>query len=796
MFNSGILDVVIGLVVVYLQLSLVCTAVHELIAARLKTRAKELERGLSKLLMSPQLLEKFYGHPLIQGLRPDGQKPSYIPSQTFALTLMDIVRRHSFEGTLASALAAAQKSQDLQLNAQSVYQTANASLKAAQAVRDAANAAMAGLGQSASAAERLDAAKTAQTALNEHAAADAANTDALAKQNAALQALVDALNFQKNLHASVDEAKRTEDAAALAEQALADNPNDETAKQNAAQARAAADAAAALITPSTASLLTEARDKVVGVSEGVVPPELKTALLALLDNAGDNLGKAQTNLEQWFNDAMDRVSGVYKRKSQYVVVAIAVLVTVLANVDSMQIADSLSHDKALRESLVAAAPELAKADEKAVDAERNAGQTTVAPAPTPAPSVTPKTGSQTATQAAATANAAAQATPAASPAATASPTPPLTNIRASWDVLKNLGLPIGYVRVCTAGEDKVIDKCASAIDDYYNAETKLAAADASVSKANAALLTVGANKTAAQAALTKAQAEQDAARKADDQALAFGIAAKQFKPPLPNSTPNPSNPSMVTRVKELVKQETAFRAATAALAKATEDAEKESLKQTGVEQARKDAEDAATALAKAKEDAKKDPSKQSDVANAQAKVDTTAAAFSKAANDAKQAADQQQSVQSARKAVETAAKVVEDARKPFNDEKEKLRANCPRCMKEAGLSQNERKQRLPTTHDHDFFGDSEISLWNLITGGSPWEATKAVVSDSWNLLYSHWLGWLLTVFAISLGAPFWFDTLNRLMVIRSTVKPSEKSQTQESKDNPAGGDGDKENTKK
>ena len=37
------------------------------------------------------------------------------------------------------------------------------------------------------------------------------------------------------------------------------------------------------------------------------------------------------------------------------------------------------------------------------------------------------------------------------------------------------------------------------------------------------------------------------------------------------------------------------------------------------------------------------------------------------------------------------------------------------------------------------------------------------------------IGWLLTAFAISLGAPFWFDTLNNIMVIRSTVKPSEKS---------------------
>ena len=48
-------------------------------------------------------------------------------------------------------------------------------------------------------------------------------------------------------------------------------------------------------------------------------------------------------------------------------------------------------------------------------------------------------------------------------------------------------------------------------------------------------------------------------------------------------------------------------------------------------------------------------------------------------------------------------------------------------------------------------------------------------------------GILLTGFAISQGAPFWFDLLNKFMVIRSTVKPTEKSQEQPSKDRPAPG---------
>jgi hypothetical protein len=44
------------------------------------------------------------------------------------------------------------------------------------------------------------------------------------------------------------------------------------------------------------------------------------------------------------------------------------------------------------------------------------------------------------------------------------------------------------------------------------------------------------------------------------------------------------------------------------------------------------------------------------------------------------------------------------------------------------------------------------------------------------------LGWLLTAIAMILGAPFWFDTLNQFMVIRSTIKPREKSDVEGSKD--------------
>ena len=48
---------------------------------------------------------------------------------------------------------------------------------------------------------------------------------------------------------------------------------------------------------------------------------------------------------------------------------------------------------------------------------------------------------------------------------------------------------------------------------------------------------------------------------------------------------------------------------------------------------------------------------------------------------------------------------------------------------------------------------------------------RMVKLTSWEFFYRDLLGWLLTVAAISLGAPFWFDTLSRLSRLRSTGKP-------------------------
>jgi len=81
-----------------------------------------------------------------------------------------------------------------------------------------------------------------------------------------------------------------------------------------------------------------------------------------------------------------------------------------------------------------------------------------------------------------------------------------------------------------------------------------------------------------------------------------------------------------------------------------------------------------------------------------------------------------------------------------------------------------------------------LSLGLPIGWGSNWEAAgrgDVERNDLWNYALLPVLGWLTTAFAATMGAPFWFDLLNKIMVIRSTVKPHEKSQEEGSEDRQA-----------
>ncbi len=228
MFGSTILDVAIGMVFVYLLISLICSSLNELIEAKLKNRAKDLEKGITNLLGDPALAQKLYTHPLVKALYKQGDKPSYIPAQTFSLALWNLAT-YSQEG--------------------------------AQEGKDAAVA----------------------------------------------------------------------------------------------------------VTRS----LPEIRKAVAGLPDQGGLKDLKVSLLTLMDEAGNDLDRARRNVERWYDDAMDRASGWYKRRTQWILLALGLAFAVALNIDSLKIADQLYLDTPKREAIVSAAQgyaAAAKAEGKMADA--------------------------------------------------------------------------------------------------------------------------------------------------------------------------------------------------------------------------------------------------------------------------------------------------------------------------------------------------------------------------------------------------------------------------------------------
>lgn len=200
MFGSTILDVAIGLVFVYLILSLMCTTVNEWIASLFRTRAKTLTNGLHHLLGEQDVsgigkfIDAFNGHPLIKSISKDGRYPSYISPRSFALAVMDVCTPGK-HGPITF--------DDLQKGA----------------------------------------------------------TD---------------------------------------------------------------------------------------LPDG----ELKKTLLALLQNTDKTLDSAQRRIEDWFNDSMDRVSGWFKRKTQWITVVVAIFITLFANADTLRISNKLWSSPTLRAEVV------------------------------------------------------------------------------------------------------------------------------------------------------------------------------------------------------------------------------------------------------------------------------------------------------------------------------------------------------------------------------------------------------------------------------------------------------------
>lgn len=224
MFGLQMLDVVIGIVFIYLLLSLVCSTFGEMIATVLKCRARCLRRSLREIFDDKKgtgLTKELYEHRLIFGFFKGKYSrwrvrnlPSYIPTRDFALALMDIVLPG--HGTV-------------------------------------------------------------------NATAEPCKTNEAVPPPAGKPLLLNSLQ--------------------LAARAI----------QN---------------------------------------PQVRQALIPLVDAAGDDVSKARENIEKWYDSVMERVTGQYKRHIQVVLLIVAFIVTIVVNVDTLAVIEYLSRNATVRNAIV------------------------------------------------------------------------------------------------------------------------------------------------------------------------------------------------------------------------------------------------------------------------------------------------------------------------------------------------------------------------------------------------------------------------------------------------------------
>jgi len=320
MFNSSVLDVAIGLLFVYLLLGLMCTTVNEWFAQLFNTRAATLKEGIRRLLNAPP-----DGTYLI---RPEDINVAALATRfnngddklTKAVGTLDGDLLSSVDQFIA-ALAA---------SADTLPQPGLATLMA-----NKINAILNDPGLY----EKIDNSKVTPETKEEIAKQPKGND--LARVNRALlkEAYPDELASLADsfyCHPLIQSLGRPGQhpsyvppgtfAAAMLDIFAKGRASTATAEQTLAQIKASID--------------------------NLPDSHVKKSLQALLLNGSDSLEKVEAKLESWFNDSMVRVSGWYKNRVQVWTVVIASLVTILVNADTVQIAQKLMINPALRDKIV------------------------------------------------------------------------------------------------------------------------------------------------------------------------------------------------------------------------------------------------------------------------------------------------------------------------------------------------------------------------------------------------------------------------------------------------------------
>jgi hypothetical protein len=328
MYLQEILEVAIGLVFVWFVISMFAMTIQEWIASVFNLRANYLELTLLRMLDDPDFekglaawwhklwnkssqkskpldvensfARKFYNHHLIRVLRQPNKKPSYISVSKFADVMFDMLLT---AGTDASIIRFA-----------------------LEKVRENLNSLVASNQQDA-AKETLD----GLIELADHAAQTDAGTEAI-------QELRKQVDVYTNLYPSIKP---------LVDTLLTFPPPDQP----------------------VGNTLQRLGHGIFVI--GAQNEHLRESLAPLILNAEryvadkeQAIAKARQNVEQWFNETMDRLSGVYKRRAQIVSFLVGISLALIVNIDSVTITEALWREPTLRQAIIKQAElEVAQAGE-------------------------------------------------------------------------------------------------------------------------------------------------------------------------------------------------------------------------------------------------------------------------------------------------------------------------------------------------------------------------------------------------------------------------------------------------
>lgn len=312
---SAAIDTAIGMSFVFLVVSLVVSRINEFVATLLQWRAKGLSQGLTALVGEPA---------------PQPQPRAVLASMPFAAKLRPGTAAIPMQKQAGDALLSAQ-----QIKNHPLVRGLDAALQRNRRI------------------SYLPAETFATAVIDTLARAPVANDERVAQALAHVAPQFLSVAGQA-AHAALTQGVNRDRVLALD---AAVQPGDE-------RNRAAVDRLLALL-DEVPNEMTRIRAGLAKIALDVNPAA--NALATLFAASGSDLGTFGRRIERWYDDAMDRVSGWYKRRVQLAIAVYGAALVIVFNIDAAGIADNLWRAPVERAAVATAAAAQAQGDLDSVD---------------------------------------------------------------------------------------------------------------------------------------------------------------------------------------------------------------------------------------------------------------------------------------------------------------------------------------------------------------------------------------------------------------------------------------------